>query len=69
MFWLNKQCVIDGGLVVSRLQVGVLLVGQRHVGGGLHLLLVGGHGLLVNLNLRGSKGGSGDELLQRRLVL
>lgn len=47
----------------SNLQVGILLVGERHVGGRLHLLLVLLQNGLVDLDLRGSEGGSGNKFL------
>lgn len=49
--------------VTSNLQVGIVLIGKGHLGGSLHLLLVGLHGGLVDLDLRGSKGRCGDEVL------
>jgi len=45
-----------------RLKVGILLIGQRHLGGGVHLLLVLEKNGLVDLDLWGSKGGCGDKL-------
>lgn len=56
------QCGFDV-FGTSCLQVGVVLVGEGHVGGSLHLLLVGLHGGLVDLDLRGSESGGGNELL------
>ena len=46
-----------------RLEVGIVLVGQGHVGGGLHLLLVLLENSLVDLDLWGSKGGGSDKVL------
>lgn len=51
-----------------RLEVGVLLVGERHGGGILHLLLVLLHGGLVDLDLRRGESGSSDELLRAALT-
>jgi len=62
-FWQAGQCVVNSGMVTSCLQVGIVLVGERHVGGLGHLLLVVLHGGLVDLDLWGSKGGCGDEVL------
>lgn len=45
------------------LQVGVVLVGQGLLCGGLHLLAVLLHLLVIDLDLRGGKGGSGNEFL------
>jgi hypothetical protein len=45
------------------LQVGVVLVGQGHLGGLLHLLLVLREHGLVDLDLGRRKGGGGDEFL------
>lgn len=53
---------------LATLQVRILLVGKRHVGGGLHLLLVLLENGLVDLDLGGSEGGSSNELLQRLLA-
>jgi hypothetical protein len=50
--------------VTSNLQVGIVLIGKRHLGGSLHLLLVGLHGGLVNLDLWGSESRGGDKLLE-----
>jgi len=47
----------------SNLQVGIVLIGKRHLGGSLHLLLVGLHGGLVDLDLWGSESRGGNELL------
>ena len=47
----------------SRLQVRVLLVWQRHLRGVVHLLLVLGQQLRVDLDLWGSEGRGGDEFL------
>ena len=48
----------------SNLQVGIILIGKRHLGSSLHLLLVGLHGGLVDLDLRGSEIRGGNELLE-----
>jgi hypothetical protein len=48
----------------SNLQVGIILVGKGHVGSSLHLLLVGLHSGLVNLDLWGSESRGGNELLE-----
>jgi hypothetical protein len=56
--------VIMRGTATSCLQVGIILIGKRHLGGLLHLLLVGLHSGLVNLDLWGSEGGGGNELLE-----
>jgi len=50
----------------AHLQVGVLLVGEWHVGSGFHLLLVLLENSLVDLDFWGSEGWCGDEL--KRLV-
>jgi hypothetical protein len=50
----------------AHLQVGILFVGKRHVGGGFHLLLVLFEDSLVDLNFWWSKGGCGDKF--ERLV-
>jgi hypothetical protein len=52
-----------GERAVRHLQVGVVLVGQGHLGGVLHLLLVLLEHGLVDLDLGGRKGGRGDEFL------
>ena len=54
------------GPVVKRtdLQVGIVLVGKGLVGGLLHLLAVSLELLLVNGNLGGSEGNSGNEFLK-----
>ena len=52
------------GITTSYLQVGIVLVGEGHVGGSLHLLLVGSHGGLVDLDLWGSEGRGSNELLK-----
>lgn len=54
------------GPVVERtdLQVGIVLVGKGLVGGLLHLLTVSLELLLVDGNLGGSKGNSGNEVLK-----
>jgi hypothetical protein len=52
------------GTATSCLQVGIILIGKRHLGGLLHLLLVGLHSGLVNLDLWGSESGGGNELLE-----
>ena len=60
-----------GGLdasCLSYLQVGVVLVGQGHLSGVLHLLLVLLEDSLVNLDLRRSQSGGGDEFLKSALV-
>lgn len=62
-FWLDRQCVIMRGVATSYLQVGIILIGEGHLGGLLHLLLVGLHGGLVDLDLRGSESRCGNELL------
>lgn len=62
-FQSNRQCLIMRGITTSYLQVGIVLVGEGHVGGSLHLLLVGSHGGLVDLDLWGSEGRSSNELL------
>lgn len=49
----------------SNLQVGILLVGERHVGSSLHLLLVLLQNGLVDLDLRRSEGGGSNEFLWR----
>lgn len=46
-----------------RLKVGILLVGERHLGRSIHLLLVLEENGLVDLDLWGSEGGCGDKLL------
>jgi len=46
----------------NRLKVGIVLVGEGHVGGILHLLLVLLENSLVDLDLWGSKGGGSDEV-------
>lgn len=48
---------------MTRLQVGVVLVGERHLRGILHLLLVLLHELGVDLDLWGSESRGGDEFL------
>lgn len=45
------------------LQVGIILVGQRHLGGSGHLVLVLLEHGLVDLNLGRSQGGGSDEFL------
>ena len=60
------------GPVVERndLQVGIVLVGEGLVGGLLHLLAVSLELLLVDGNLGGSKGNSGNKVLKgNQLVL
>lgn len=52
-----------------RLDVGILLVGERHVGGIGHLLLVLLEDGLVNLDLRGSESWCSNELLLNGLVM
>jgi hypothetical protein len=44
------------------LQIGIVLIGQRHLGGVLHLLLVLLKHSLVDLDLGRRKGGGGDEI-------
>ena len=56
--------MFNSGMVTSCLQVGIVLVGEGHLGGFLHLLLVVLHGGLVDLDLWGSEGGCGDEVLE-----
>jgi hypothetical protein len=52
----------------NRLEVGIVLVGEGHVGGGLHLLLVLLENSLVDLDLWGSKGGGSDKVLGVKLA-
>jgi hypothetical protein len=52
----------------NRLEVGIVLVGEGHVGGGLHLLLVLLENSLVDLDLWGSEGGGSDKVLGKRLA-
>ena len=47
----------------SYLQIGVILIGQGHLSGILHLLLVLLENSLVDLDLRRSQSGGGDEFL------
>ena len=60
---VGQAGVIMRGTTTSYLQVGIILIGKGHLGSSLHLLLVGLHGGLVNLDLWGSEGRGGDELL------
>lgn len=60
-FWYRSVSAIG-------LQVGVLLVRQRHLCGVLHLLLVLLHGGLVNLHLRRGESWGRDELLESLLA-
>lgn len=53
-----------GRFLTMYLQVGVLLVGQGHLGSILHLLLVLLEDGLVDLDFRGSQSGGGDEFLR-----
>jgi hypothetical protein len=59
----SQEVRVQQRMVTSCLQVGIVLVGEGHLGGFLHLLLVVLHGGLVDLDLWGSKGGCGDEVL------
>lgn len=52
----------------NRLEVGIVLVGEGHVGGLLHLLLVLLENSLVDLDLWGSEGGGSDEVLEELLA-
>lgn len=56
----GETCAYRG--TISHLQVGVVLIGEGHSGGGVHLLLVLGEEGLVDLDLRGREGEAGDEL-------
>jgi hypothetical protein len=58
-----RKCVVNSRMVTSCLQVGIVLVGEGHLGSLGHLLLVSLHGGLVDGDLWGSKGGCGDEFL------
>ena len=51
------------------LEIRVVFVRERHGSGVLHLLLVFGHGGLVDLDLWWSKGNAGDEVLSHISVL
>jgi hypothetical protein len=53
---------------LSYLQIRVVLIGQGHLSGVLHLLLVLLENSLVNLNLRRSQSGGSDEFLKIALV-
>lgn len=53
---------------MTRLQISILLVGQRHGSGSRHLLLVLCHELAVDSDLRRSKSRSSNEFLSRRLA-
>jgi hypothetical protein len=57
------KCCEKTPLSNRNLQIRIFLIGQRHLGGVLHLLLVLLKNGLVDLDLRGSKGGSSDEFL------
>lgn len=48
---------------IVRLQIGVLLVGERHLSSVLHLLRILGQQLGVDLDLGGSEGRGGDKVL------
>jgi hypothetical protein len=56
---------VAASAVLAYLQVGVVLVRQRHRGGVLHLLLVLLEHGLVDLDLGRRKGGGGDEFLEK----
>jgi hypothetical protein len=60
------SCIHYNDLAVASpypyLQVGVVLIGQRHLGGVLHLLSVLIEDSLVDLDLGRRKGGGSDEL-------
>lgn len=60
----SQEVRVQQRVVTSCLQVGIVLVGEGHLGGFLHLLLVVLHGGLVDLDLWGSEGGCGDEVLE-----
>jgi len=59
----SQEVRVQQRMVTSCLQVGIVLVWEGHLGGCGHLLLVALHGGLVDLDLWGSKGGCGDEVL------
>ena len=63
-FLASQEVRVQQRMVTSCLQVGIVLVGEGHLGGFLHLLLVVLHGGLVDLDLWGSEGGCGDEVLE-----
>jgi hypothetical protein len=63
-FLASQEVRVQQRMLTSCLQVGIVLVGEGHLGGFLHLLLVVLHGGLVDLDLWGSEGGCGDEVLK-----
>lgn len=57
----SRACGLDA-IRSSYLQVGIILIGQGHLGGILHLLLVLLENSLVNLDLRRSQSRGSNEL-------